>query len=61
MDDKPVLMYVKSNILYPIALNKEQQQIFDMLMHLIPGKIHYIKERPIGEVVEVSNNENSAH
>ena len=56
MKDKPVLMYVKNNILYPIALNKDQKQALDMFMHLMPGEMHYIKGNPIGEVMEVSSN-----
>lgn len=55
MKDQPILMYVNNNILYPIALNKNQKQTFDIFMHLMPGEMHYIKDNPIGEVMEVSS------
>lgn len=52
MKDQPVLMYVKDNTLYPMALNKEQEEMFDFYMHIMPGKMVYIKDRPIGQVIE---------
>jgi hypothetical protein len=34
MKDQPVLFYCKNGILYPVALTEEQQQVFEMTVHL---------------------------
>ena len=52
MKNQLILMYVKDNILYPITLNKDQKQVFDIIMHVMPGQMHYIGDKPIGQVIE---------
>ena len=52
MKDQLALMYVKDNIGYPVSLNKEQQEIFQLLMNLMPQPINYIKDHG---VIQISN------
>lgn len=45
-----ILTFIKDGIAYPVALNDEQKQVFDMTMSLIPGTIQVVNE-PIGKVI----------
>ncbi|KIL06940.1 hypothetical protein SR42_15360 [Clostridium botulinum] len=50
--DNFLLTFIKDNVAYPVALNKEQRQAFNVLMNLIPGQINIVNE-PIGQVMTV--------
>jgi hypothetical protein len=54
MKDGLILMYIEGGILYPLALNQEQQRAFDIVQHIIPGPINYAKDNPLGVVVSVN-------
>lgn len=53
MKDQLALMYVKDNIGYPVSLNKEQQEIFQLLINLMPQPINYIKDHPMGPAINL--------
>lgn len=50
--DNFLLTFIKDNIAYPVVLNDEQRQAFNVLMNLIPGEIKIVNE-PIGQVMTV--------
>ncbi|MBN1042411.1 hypothetical protein FDB41_12025 [Clostridium botulinum] len=47
-----LLTFIKDGTAYPVVLNKEQRQAFNVLMNLIPGQINIVNE-PIGQVMTV--------
>jgi hypothetical protein len=51
--DNFLLTYTKDGIAYPVMLNDEQKEVFNMTMSLIPGTIQIINE-PIGKVMTVA-------
>ncbi len=50
--DNFLLTFIKDNVAYPVILNDEQRQAFNVLMNLIPGQINIVSE-PIGKVMTV--------
>ncbi|NFK66112.1 hypothetical protein FDB14_15190 [Clostridium botulinum] len=48
--DNFLLTFIKDNIAYPVVLNDEQRQAFNVLINLIPGQINIVNE-PIGQVM----------
>ncbi|MBY6915379.1 hypothetical protein [Clostridium botulinum] len=50
--DNFLLTFIKDNVAYPVVLNDEQRQAFNVLMNLIPGQINIVNE-PIGQVMTV--------
>ncbi len=48
--DNFLLTFNKDGTAYPVVLNKEQRQAFNVLMNLIPGEIKIVNE-PIGQVM----------
>ncbi len=50
--DNFLLTFIKDNVAYPVILNDEQRQAFNVLMNLIPGQINIVSE-PIGQVMTV--------
>ncbi|WP_252254506.1 hypothetical protein [Clostridium sp. ZBS12] len=48
--DNFLLTFIKDNVAYPVVLNDEQRQAFNVLMNLIPGQINIVNE-PIGQVM----------
>lgn len=50
MKDGLVLFYSKGNIIYPVALTKDQLIAFEMLQQLLPQPIRVIFDKPQGEV-----------
>lgn len=54
MEDGLIIMYVKDGIIYPVALNEEQQIAFKFAQQLIPQPIVYIKDKPLGVAVNLS-------
>ncbi len=50
--DNFLLTFIKDNVAYPVILNDEQRQAFNVLMNLIPGQINIVNE-PIGQVMTV--------
>lgn len=48
--DSFILTFINDGIAYPVALNEEQREIFNMTMSLIPGEIKVVNE-PIGKVM----------
>jgi hypothetical protein len=47
-------IYVQDGIGYPVALTQEQWDAFNLGLRLIPGSLKAIKNRPIGEVVNLA-------
>jgi hypothetical protein len=54
MGDGLILFYVKDGIIYPVALNEEQQIAFKFAQQLLPQPIVYIKDKPLGVAVNLS-------
>jgi len=52
MKDGPVLFYSQGGTLYPVALDAEQQQIFDITCKLF-SPIRIVKDRPQGKAVNL--------
>ena len=50
--DNFLLTFIKDNVAYPVVLNDEQRQAFNVLMNLIPWEIKIVNE-PIGQVMTV--------
>ncbi|MDF2881544.1 MAG: hypothetical protein K0R54_2101 [Clostridiaceae bacterium] len=48
-----ILTYIKDGIAYPVMLNEEQQETFELTMSFIPGTIQVVNE-PIGMVMTVA-------
>lgn len=48
--DNFLLTFIKDDIAYPVRLNAEQREAFNIVMSLIPGEIKVIN-RPIGKVM----------
>jgi hypothetical protein len=48
--DNFLLTFIKHGTAYPVVLNKEQKEVFNISMGLIPGEIKVINE-PIGQVI----------
>jgi len=48
-----VLMYVRDNILYPVALTQEQLDVFEVVQSMMPQPIRVISDKPLGEVVNL--------
>lgn len=53
LKDGLILMYVKDNIVYPVALSGEQADEFDMLQLLIPQPIKIAFEHPQGKAIDL--------
>ena len=57
MEGEIVLFFKSSedNMVYPIALNDEQADVVNLIMHVInkSGPIKVIKDHPIGEAVDL--------
>ena len=51
--DNFLLTYTKDDTCYPVILNDEQKEVFNITMSLIPGTIQIINE-PIGKVMTVA-------
>ena len=56
MKDGLVLFYVKDGVILPVALTADQQVIFDMHMHLIPGTIRVVN-LPQGSAINLMDKE----
>lgn len=50
MKDGPLLFYCKDGILYPVALDKENQQILEITCTLF-NPLTIVIDRPLGKVV----------
>lgn len=48
--DNFLLTFIKDGIAYPVVLSKEQKEVFNISMGLIPGEIKVVNE-PIGQVM----------
>lgn len=48
--DNFLLTFIKDGIAYPVVLNVEQKQAFNISINLIPGEIKVVNE-PIGKVM----------
>jgi len=53
MEDGLVLMYVKENILYSVALTQEQLDTFEFIQQVLPQPIKIMSNKPIGKVVNL--------
>ncbi|MGG0754946.1 hypothetical protein [Brevibacillus laterosporus] len=47
--DGLVLLYVKNETIYPIALTKEQYEAFEVMQFLMSGALHVI-DKPMAKV-----------
>ena len=45
-----ILTFVKNGLAYPVVLNDEQREVFNISMNLIPGVIR-VGNEPIGKVM----------
>lgn len=50
MKDGLALMYIKDNIVYPVALTKKQLEVFEIIQQMLPQPIKVIENYPMGEV-----------
>ncbi len=48
--DNFLLTFIKDDVAYPVILNDEKREAFNVVMNLIPGEIKVIN-RPIGKVM----------
>lgn len=48
--DNFILTFTKDDTAYPVVLNEEQREIFNLMMNLMPGEIKVVNE-PIGKVM----------
>lgn len=48
--DDFLLTFTKDNVAYPVALNNEQREAFNIVLNMIPGEIKVVNE-PIGHVM----------
>ena len=53
MKDGLVLMYVKDNTIYPVALTQEQLDTFEMIQQLLPQPIRVINNKPLGKAINL--------
>lgn len=54
MQDGFILMYVKDNTIYPVAMSKEQYEMLHILIpNMMPGTLSIVKDRPQGEAVNL--------
>jgi len=51
MNDGIVLTYIKDNILYPVGITKEQNDMIQIIVPHILGKVTVIKDKPLGEAI----------
>jgi hypothetical protein len=42
--DNFLLTFIKDGVAYPVALNDEQREAFNMILNFIPGEIKKMKE-----------------
>jgi hypothetical protein len=54
IEDGLILMVVKDGIIYPAALNEEQQITFKFIQNMLPQPIRYIKDSPLGVAVNLA-------
>lgn len=52
--DGLVLMYVKDNIIYPVALTQEQVNVFEVIQQVLPQPIKVMTNMPIGEAINLA-------
>jgi len=57
MKDGLVLMYIKENILYPVALTQEQLDTFEFIQQVLPQPIKIMSNKPIGTVINLMKEE----
>lgn len=53
MENQLALIYIKDDVAYPVALNKEQIETFQFLMRLMPQPINYMKDYPCGKAINL--------
>ncbi|HEY8805699.1 MAG TPA: hypothetical protein VIM42_11460 [Clostridium sp.] len=53
MKDGLALFYIKDDTLYPVAMTKEQVDVFEMLQGLIPGKLRVCSDKPQGSAINL--------
>jgi hypothetical protein len=58
MKDGLVLMYVKDNTIYPVALTQEQLYTFEMIQQLLPQPLRVISDKPLGKAVNLVKEKN---
>jgi len=51
--DGLALFYIKDDTLYPVAMTKEQVDVFEMLQGLIPGKLRVCSDKPQGSAINL--------
>jgi len=58
MKDGLVLFYVKDDEIYPVALTKEQDEVFEMIRGLIPGALRVCSDKPQGNAINLLESRN---
>lgn len=52
IQDGPVLFYCKDGVLYPVAMDSEQRQMFEMTVTLL-SPLRIVKDKPQGPAVNL--------
>ena len=53
MEDSLILMYVKDDVVYPVALSQDQVETWQIIQQMIPQPIKVIGDHPIGKAINL--------